>query len=470
MSSELAQLGGLLNVGLSHRTAPVEVRERIAITKEALPEFVDDLVTNAKLTEAVILSTCNRFEVYASLPRGATLDDLGRASVTIAERIAHRSSADVARSLARREGHEALRHLFRVASSLDSLVVGEPQILGQLKEAIVFATERGRLGNVLGRAMHRALHVGKRVRSETQIGEGQVSISSMAVDLAVQIFGDLRGTTALLVGAGDMAEAAAKLLAKEGAKLLVVNRSRERAERLAAEVGGSPREWGELNWCLIESDIVIASTASPTFVVTEQAIKTARKARRGRNLFLIDIAVPRNVDPAIDAYDGVYLYDIDDLQQQVAESMSGRAAHASHAESIVEAEVKQYQARATELSMNPAIVGLRARVRATLNAELERSLATKLKHLGPVEREALTAMVDAATNKICHKPTSRLRALASDPRGQDMVEVLTDLFDLPSELAVNELEVKNGTPDRVSAEAAKPRDVETSTTRVEESS
>jgi glutamyl-tRNA reductase len=427
----------LLKVGLSHRTAPVEVREQIAIPKEQLPEFLDEVVDSAKLSEALVLSTCNRFEVYGALPRGvpANPGNLSAASAAIAEKISARSSREVGRSLMRREGDEALRHLFRVASSLDSLVVGEPQILGQLKDAISTASERGRLGANLGKAMHRALHVGKRVRTETQIGAGQVSISSVAVDLAVQIFGDLRGTTALLVGAGDMAEGAAKLLVKEGARLLVVNRSRDRANRLAAEVGGEPRDWGELNWCLIETDIVIASTSSPTYVITESAIKTARKARRGRNLFLIDIAVPRNVDPAIDSFDGVYLYDIDDLEQQVAESMSGRAVEANKAEAIVDAEVRQYQAKATELSMNPAVVGLRARVRATLTAELERSLSGKLKHLPAADREALTAMVDAATNKICHRPTVRLRALANDPRGREVVDVLTDLFDLPLELA-----------------------------------
>jgi glutamyl-tRNA reductase len=452
----------LLKVGLSHRTAPVEVREQIAIPKEELPGFLDDVVDSAKLSEALVLSTCNRFEVYGALPRGVSTNpaNLSAATAAIASRIAARSSKEVARSLLRREGDEALRHLFRVASSLDSLVVGEPQILGQLKDAISTATERGRLGPNLGKAMHRALFVGKRVRTETQIGAGQVSISSMAVDLAVQIFGDLRGTTALLVGAGDMAEGAAKLLVKEGARLLVVNRSRDRANRLAAEVGGEPRDWGELNWCLIETDIVIASTASPTYVITESAIKTARKARRGRNLFLIDIAVPRNVDPAIDSFDGVYLYDIDDLEQQVAESMSGRAVEANKAEAIVDAEVRQYQAKATELSMNPAVVGLRARVRATLTAELERSLSGKLKHLPAADREALAAMVDAATNKICHRPTVRLRALANDPRGREVVDVLTDLFDLPLELATEASAELEGEVNEASTaqKGARPRD------------
>lgn len=426
----------IVKVGLSHRTAPVEVREKIAIPKDQLPEVIDDLLKHAPIGEAVVLSTCNRVEVYAALPRnaGATAEDLSRASHAIADRLIRRSSPEVGRTLVREHGPEALRHLFRVASSLDSLVIGEPQILGQLKDALSFASEHGSVGPMLSKAMHRALFVGKRVRSETQIGAGQVSVSSIAVDLAVQIFGDLRGRTALLVGAGDMAESAAKLLVKEGARLLVVNRSRERAERLATEVGGQPRDWGELNWCLIETDIVVSSTASPNYVITLDAMKTARKARRGRSLFLIDIAVPRDIDPAIDALDGTYLYDIDDLEQQVAASLAGRAAEASRAETIVESEVRAFEAKAAELSMNPVIVGLRARIRATLSAELDRSLSGKLKHLGPAEREALTMMVDAATNKICHRPTAKLRALANDSRGQEVIETLTELFDLPQHL------------------------------------
>jgi glutamyl-tRNA reductase len=315
---------------------------------------------------------------------------------------------------------------------------------GQLKDAISTATEHGALGALLGKALHRALFVGKRVRTETQIGAGQVSVSSVAVDLAVQIFGDLRGKTALMVGAGEMAESAAKLLVKEGARLIVVNRSRERAEKLAVEVGGEARDWGELNWCLIESDIVISSTSSPTFVITLEAMKTARKARRGRSLFMIDIAVPRDIDPAVADLDGVYRYDIDDLEQIVAESLAGRAAEAEKAEQIVLAEVRAYEARAAEQAMSPVIVGLRARVRASLATELERSLSGKLKHLGPADREALAIMIDAATNKICHRPTARLKALANEPRGYEAVETLTDLFDLPESLGKEDDEAGSG--------------------------
>jgi len=424
-------------VGLSHRTAPVEVREQLAVRRDDVTAVIDAIRQSTPAGEVAVLSTCNRVEVYAALPRGtkadaAALEETARA---IAAQLASRGDASVGPALMRRHGMEALRHLFRVASSLDSLVPGEPQILGQLKEAMVMATEHGSVGPTLGRALHKALTVGKRVRTETQIGAGQVSISNVAVELAGQIFGDLRGRSAVMVGAGEMAEGAAKLLVKQGARLIVVNRSSERARKLAAEVGGEPRDWGELNWCLLEADIVVTSTSSPTFVITHEALKTARKARRGKNLFLIDIAVPRDVDPAVGALDGVYLYDIDDLEQIVAESLAGRGAEAARAEKIVEAEVAAYDAKEATLGMSPIIVGLRARVRATLSAELERSLGGKLKHLGPTERDALTTMLDAATNKLCHHPSSRLRALATDARGGDYVDVLRDLFDLrePSE-------------------------------------
>jgi glutamyl-tRNA reductase len=379
-------------------------------------------------------STCNRVEVYTAPPRGAANDPsaLEAIATRVASALKRRGGAGVEKSLRKETGTHAVRHLFRVASSLDSLVVGEPQILGQLKDAISFANEHHGLGPTLGRAMRRALHVGKRVRTETAIGAGQVSVASVAVDLAGQICGDLRGKQALLVGAGEMAEGAAKLVVKEGASLSIVNRSRERADRLAAEVGGTPRDWAALNWSLIEADIVITSTSSPTHVITLEAMKTAKKARRGRSIFLIDIAVPRDVDPAINKLDGVYLYDVDDLSQIVAESLKGRASEAAKAEAIVETEVKSFESWRAEQAMAPAIVSLRARTRAMLASEVERSLSGKLKHLGEAERQALAIMVDAATNKLCHRPSTRLKELASDPRGFEYAEVLSELFDLPN--------------------------------------
>jgi len=427
-------------VGLSHKTAPIGIREKLAIGQGSLPDVLSSLQRATPLREVAVLSTCNRVEIYGALPHGKT----GRGSDPIDLR---RSADDACRAvlgylashggdvvrehLHARMGRDALLHLFRVASSLDSLVVGEPQILGQLKDAVDVARTRGTLGPLLGRAMHRALSVGKRVRTDTAIGEGQVSVSSVAIDLAVQIFGDLAGRKVLLVGAGEMAEAASKALAKRGAKLIVINRSRERAERLAVEVDGEPRDWGTLNWSLIEADIVVSSTSSVEPVITYEAVKTARKARRGRSLFLIDIAVPRDVEPSVNKLDDVYLYDVDDLSQIVSKSLEGRAAESNKAEAIVSAEADAFETWSVEQAMKPAIVGLRTRTKALLVGELERSLAGKLKHLPQSDRDALLAMVEAATNKLCHAPSTKLKSLASDPRGEDAIAHLRDLFDLP---------------------------------------
>lgn len=420
-------------VGLSHKTAPIDVREKLAIGQHSVPEELAELARTTSLRELAILSTCNRVEVYGALPRGVA-DPVREAEDACRAVVAHLSAEGgetVRKHLTARRGRDALLHLFRVASSLDSLVVGEPQILGQMKDAVEIAQKQGTLGPLLGRAMHRALHVGKRVRTETAIGAGQVSVSSVAVDLALQIFGDIAGRKVVLVGAGEMAEAASKLFAKQGAKIIVVNRSRERAERLAVEVGGEPRDFAELNWCLIEADVVVSSTSATEPIITVDAVKTARKARRNRSLFLIDIAVPRDVDPRVNQLDDVYLYDVDDLSQIVARSLEGRAAEAAKGEAIVASEADAFETWSVERSMAPTIVGLRARTKAILASELERSLGGKLKHLGPAERDALATMIEAATNKLCHAPTAKLRALASDPRGEEVTATLRELFELP---------------------------------------
>lgn len=414
-------------VGFSHKAAPIEVRERLAIGKDAFPELYQRLLRLAPVGEAVVLSTCNRVEVYAApTARG----DVHATADRVLDELTRVGGGHVKPHLGCRVGDDAVMHLFRVAASLDSLVVGEPQILGQLKEAIELAHDNRALGATLGNAMHRAVRVGKRVRSETTIGAGQVSVSSVAVDLARQIFGELEGHAALLVGAGEMAEAAAKLLAKGGAKLLVANRSPERAAALAKDVGGEPRSLADLERCLVEADIVVSSTSSPTHVVTVPLVKAARKQRRGRSLFLIDIAVPRDVDPAVNDLDGVYLYDVDDLSQIVADALQGRAAEAARAERIVEAEAQGFSHWTAERALAPAIVALRARTQALLAAEVGRSLSGKLKHLGEPEREALSIMVGAATNRLLHHPVTRLKAMASDPRAGEVVDLLRELFQL----------------------------------------
>lgn len=434
-------------VGLSHKTAPIEVRERLAISKDALPDVLRRLLAEPAIGEAIVLSTCNRVEVYAAprrpqqsapgrlAPRatalGEELDDTAHAITRVLASI----GGDAASAhLVRAQGSAAVRHLFRVAASLDSLVLGEPQILGQLKDAIEAARDNSALGATLGKAALRATRVGKRVRTETALGAGQVSISSVAVDLAQQIFEELADRVTVLVGAGEMAEAAAKLLARAGARLVVVNRSIERGRALANDLGGGAghapeaRGWGELERSLIEADIVISSTSSPGYVITRDLVKAAFRSRRGRSLFFIDIAVPRDIDPAVNKIDNVFLYDIDDLSQIVAESLEGRAAEATRAEAIVTEEATGFEAWTIERSLTPTIVGLRARTRALLAAEMQRSLSGKLKHLSPQDREALVIMLDAATNKLLHAPVTRLRGLAGDPRAGEYADALCELF------------------------------------------
>ncbi|MFO0592582.1 MAG: glutamyl-tRNA reductase [Polyangiaceae bacterium] len=428
-------------VGLSHKGTPIEVRERLAMGKDELCDAMHRLQKNAEVGEVAILSTCNRVEVYAAPPpprKPGDPDVHDESTLAHVERAVYRELCSIGgqpveRHLRSVRGRDAVKHLFRVASSLDSLVVGEPQILGQLKDAVQLAEEARTLGGSLSAALHRAVRVGKRVRTETEIGSGQVSVSSVAVDLAQQIFGDLNGRRALLIGAGEMAEAASKLILRAGAHLTIVNRSLERAQTLAAEVGGTPRAWGELDQALAETDIVVSSTSSPRYVVTVDMVKAVRKARRGRSLFFIDIAVPRDVDPAVNKMDGVYLYDVDDLSQIVSDSLAGRAAEAARASQLVEEEVASFEQWTRGRAMAPVVVGLRERTRATLLAEMEKSLAGKLRHLGQAERQALTVMIEAATNKLLHQPTTRLRALASEQKANDYVEALCELFDIHSD-------------------------------------
>jgi glutamyl-tRNA reductase len=419
-------------VGLSHKTAPIEVRERLAIGRDALPEVLCRFTAHPAVGEVVVLSTCNRVEIYAAPLRGPTPElSLDNEAIHGIVGVLGALAGDGIRGhLAGARGPDAVLHLFRVAASLESLVVGEPQILGQLKDAVEIAREAGTVGQRLTQAMHRAIKVGKRVRSETAIGAGQVSISSVAIDLARQIFGDLAGRSALLIGAGEMAEAASRLVVRAGARLVVVNRSPERAAALASDVGGEPRPWTDLERSVIEADIVISSTASPTFVVSLDLVRRARKARRGRSLFLIDIAVPRDIDPAVNDLDNVFLYDVDDLSQIVSESRDGRAVEASRAEAIVLEEAESFEAWTLERALTPTIVSLRSRTRAILAAEVERSLSGKLRHLGAAERHALAIMVEAATNKLLHTPVTRLRALAAEPESAEHVDVLRDLFEL----------------------------------------
>jgi glutamyl-tRNA reductase len=419
-------------VGLSHRSAPVEVREKLAFGADVLPEVLARLVARPELDEAMFLSTCNRVEVFASAPN----DDGEEAAVrAVREVLAQQGGASLDETMTpylyERRGRDAVLHIFRVAASLDSMVLGEPQILGQVKDAYDAALAAGTLGKVLGRCVTKSFSVAKRVRTETEIGSGTVSISSVAVDLARRIFGDLGDHTVLLLGAGEMAEAAAKSLGKGARHIRVCNRSFERAATLAGSIGGDAVQWESLSDELTRADVVVASTASRSYVVTRDVVRRAMKERKGRTLFFVDIAVPRNVEPSVHDIDNVYVYNVDDLEQQVAQGMKARHAEADAAEKIVGLELAEFETWSRGLLVAPAVVALRARTRAVLVAELERTLAGRLKHLTEVDRAALAQMIDSATNKLLHVPTTRLREGASSLDGADLVRALAHLFDLP---------------------------------------
>lgn len=420
-------------VGLSHRTAPIGVREKIALAKDQIPKALAQITERASIGEAMLISTCNRVELVVAGKEGVAAD-LKLVARDAVDAIATLAPA-VREHLYALSGAEAVRHLFRVASSLDSLVLGEPQILGQVKEAFETARAAGTVGGCLHRTVPRAIRAAKRVRTETQIGAGQVSVPSVAVDLARQIFGELAGRSVVLIGSGEMAETVAKLLKNAGSRIAVVGRNAARVGVLARAVGGEPHTWDRLSDALVGADVVITSTSAPGYVVEHDAIYALRRKRRGRSLFLIDLAVPRDVDPRVEAIDGVFLYNVDDFSKVVAETLRSREREAELAEEVVSQETQGWERWADAAAVTPAIVALRERFRAALVGELDRSMRGKLKHLGTAERAALETMLDSALNKMLHQPSRRLRELAADRefesyRTEQLVADLTELFAL----------------------------------------
>ena len=423
-------------VGLSHRTAPIAVREKLVLNADGLPEFLRQLVLHPEVGEALLVSTCNRVELVAAGRTGFDADLNKVAEACVAALAAH--APGIAPHLYAHVGGAAVRHLFRVAASLDSMVLGEPQILGQVKDAYEVARHAGTVGSVLHRTLPRAIRAAKRVRTETQIGSGQVSVPSVAVDLTRQIFGDLTGHRALLVGSGEMAEAVARLLKAGGASIVVVGRTLSKAQELASAVGGTARPWEELQQSLVEADVVVTSTSAPHYVIEYDMVSAARRARRGRNQFFIDLAVPRDVDPRIDQLDGEFLYNIDDLSKVVSESLSTRSREAASAEAIVGREAEGYDRWADAEQATPTIVALRARLSAALEEELSRSLRGRLKHLPAEDRQALLKMLEAAVNRLLHQPTIRLRQAALE-RSSDTLSLeqlsaaISELFSFDAE-------------------------------------
>jgi glutamyl-tRNA reductase len=423
----------IVGVGLSHHTAPIEVRERLALSEEDVRQGLEELAAHPAISEVFAIATCNRVEVMA-VAREETPTAGVEAEQALRTFLLRRSSEAASHLYCYRE-LAAVKHLYRIASSLDSLVVGEPQILGQVKQAVELGKLAGTFGSSLHGLVNRALRCAKRVRSETMIGAGQVSVPSVALDLARQIFGELRERHVLLVGTGDMGTTVAKLLTGEGAQLLVIGRTHEKAQAVADAYGGTARPWQDLAAALVEVDVVVSSTAAQQPVITRAMVVAASRKRRGRPLFLIDVAVPRDVEPGIDELDEVFLYNVDDLSNVVASSRSERQQQAAAAEAIVEQEAADYSRWTEREQVTPAVVALRSHVSQVLNAELDRSLKGKLRHLGAAEREALEKMMEAAVNKLLHLPTQRLR-IAADSSGngdlgtEELVGAVRELFGL----------------------------------------
>jgi glutamyl-tRNA reductase len=399
--------GTILVIGLNHSTAPVAIREKITFPGDQEGGVSQRLLQVDGVEETMILSTCNRAEIIAVTDDPEVVSErLIQEMGTIHDLV---DTDPFRKFLYLKTGPEAVRHVFRVASSLDSMVLGEPQILGQVKEGFRRAAAVNATGPMLNRLMHRAFFAAKRVRSETEIGMAAVSVAYVAVELARKILGELTDKAVLLIGAGEMAELAARHLATHVEKpILVVNRTFENACHLARRLKGSAAPMDKLDEGLVTADVVITSTGSCDPIITFAQMKAVMKKRRYKPIFLIDIAIPRDVEPAVNDVDGIYVYNIDDLQAVVDENLGGRKQEALRGEQIVEEEVEKFSNWARTLDSTPTIVALKRRLEEIREGELAR-LNGKLSHLGPAEREVVEMITRSMINKIAHEPISFLK-------------------------------------------------------------
>lgn len=411
-------------IGVNHRTAPVEVRERLAIPESRLPEACRNLAAHPGIEEAMIISTCNRVELLTNLSNGAS--DLRG---WMQQYFAIDAAALDQHTYELRE-QEVVRHLFRVASSLDSMVVGEPQILGQVKEAYATARAVGTVRAHLDQLVTRSFAVAKRVRNETAVGSSAVSVASVAVELAKKIFGDLHGKSVFLVGAGKMSELAARHLMAHGcASIFVSNRTYDRAVKLAQKFDGEAISFDALYDRCDRADIVITSTGAPHAIFRREHGEKFMARRKNRPMFFIDIAVPRDVDPEMNKVDGLFVYDIDDLQQAVASHVADRQTEAQRAEAIINAEVERFQARVQTLDVVPTIVSLHDHLETIRQAEIDR-VRGRLGTLTPEQELAVEALTRGIVNKIMHTPISTLKTAAREPESTTVVEIVKRLFNL----------------------------------------
>jgi glutamyl-tRNA reductase len=414
-------------IGLNHETAPLEMRERLAFQEGKIEEALCQFRSLASLKENMILSTCNRVEICsAALETEKASADL----MSFLSQYHRIPLKDFEKNLYVFSGEEAVRHVFRVASSLDSMVKGEPQILGQIKDAYSTAAQSKACGLFLNKLLHRAFHVAKRVRTETRIGNSAVSVSFVAVELAKKIFGALEKKTVLLVGAGEMCELAARHLVSGGAeKVLVTNRTHERAVALAQEFNGESIPFDDISQGLRRADIVISSTGSPHHILTHEQVAKVLRDRKQKPIFFIDIAVPRDIDPSVNDIENAYLYNMDDLQQVVNQNIQDREQEAKKAEAIVEEEVAKFVHWYRTLDITPTIVALRKKFEEIRKKELEKTLSLH-PDLSEKEKKSLEALTSAIINKILHQPLTLLKQGQENGAAEIYLDALQTLFGL----------------------------------------
>lgn len=420
----------IIVAGLSHKTAPVEIREKVTFPEQILSDALHILTGYPSINEAVILSTCNRMEIYviaSDVDKGK--DDLAR-FISSYHGITRNK---LEKYLYFREGKNAILHLFRVTSSLDSMVLGEAQIQGQVKNAYDAAFEAEATSTILNRLFRHALLAGKRVRTETEIGESAVSVSYAAVELAKKVFETLEGRTAMLIGAGEMIELTATHLVANGVnKVIVTNRTFERAETLAAKYSGTAVPFSDFVDHMVRADIVISSTGAPHYIVGKDHVSKVMQKRKNRPIFFIDIAVPRDIDPEAANLYNVFAYDIDDLDSVVQTNLEERKKAAQIAEGVVEAEVANFSSWLASLEVTPTIAILRRQAEEVRVKELEKHLR-KLPSLSDSDINTLNALTSAIINKILHKPIVKMKECANRKDGYLYVESLRYLFDIEDE-------------------------------------
>jgi len=438
----------IVNIGMNHETAPVELRECLAKDPAHADRALAMMRELSCVKEGIFLSTCNRVEALFTTEQ---TEEAKNSIVDLLSGLGGMPSESLCSSLFTYEDRDAVRHIFRVASSLDSMVIGEPQILGQIKEAYASATKEKTTGVILNRLLHRAFHTAKRVRTETGIADAAVSVSYAAVELAKKIFYEFKGKKVLLIGAGEMAELAARHLLTQGVSAITVaNRTFQKAVEVAQGFKGVPVSFEEIGTQLLEADIVISSTAAPGYVITHDQVKGSMKKRKNRPLFFIDIAVPRDVEPEVNDLENVYVYDIDDLKGIIQVNLSQREGEAVKAERIVEEEVIKFEQWLKTLEVVPTIVSLKEKAETIRQAELKKSLSG-LGELSPLQIKSLEILTLSITEKILNDPILFLKQKADRPLGKNYLDTARRLFRLDRE---NGDEVEHGSEqdDRTSEE------------------